>query len=110
MKWVQEYVIPTLILLAVSLLLCAGLWLIYSSSNNNNAGNESALTTGSEIPRGEAQTEGRLPDLGVITPIILFLISCLKVAMLIGIPGLITIRVLRFLQRNSREETTVAPS
>lgn len=114
MKWVQEYVIPALVILAASLLVCAGLWFILTpnsaASTTTNESNNAALTTRPEVAQADGRPEGRLPDLGVLTPVILFIATGLKVALFMGISGIITLRILRFSQRNSREQSTIAAS
>lgn len=90
MNWLKEYGVPIMIVTLASLIICLGLWAVYVSGDN--AG-EAEVTI-------EEVEEVDVLDLGILTPLVAFLASGVKVAALISIPGLITIQVRRVIDRS----------
>lgn len=90
MNGLKKYGVPTMIVTLASLIICLGLWAVYVSGDN--AGEIEVIIEGVE--------EADVLDLGILTPLITFLVSGIKVAALVGISGLITILVRRVIDRN----------
>lgn len=95
MDWLKQYILPTVIVTVASCIVCIGLWTVYVSGDN--AGEV-------EIAIEEIE-ETDVLNLGILTPLILFMASGVKVAALMGIPGLITIFALRVIDRKPRTAT-----
>jgi hypothetical protein len=103
MNWLREYAFPTLIVLSVSLLICAGLWMIYVSIGGG-APTETPLAASQESA-GEVQVSAtESSELGMPGSFSLLLEGALEVALFMAVPGVITLRVLRVLQRRSSRQ------
>ena len=94
MQQLKTYGIPALIIVAVALLVCLALWGVYQ--NNQSAASDTSTTTTAAVTE---QGETEMPDLGIFTPVLSFVASGFKQALLMGIPGLITWQMLRATRR-----------
>jgi len=104
MNWLREYAIPTLIVLAVSLLVCAGLWMIYVSiSGGAQAETPLVASQAGAGPVEVSTTEAS--EAGVPGSFSLLLEGTIEIALFMAVPGVITLRVLRRLQRRSSRQT-----
>ena len=94
MNGLKKYGVPTVIVTLAAFVVCIGLWTLYVSGDN-------AQNVEVSIE------ESNMLNLGVLTPLIMFMASGLKVAALIGIPGFITILVRRVIDRNLHAEMNI---
>lgn len=97
MKQLKTYGLPSLIIVAVALLVCLMLWGIYQS--NPSAASETPATASEASPEFSQE---RMPDLGVFMPVLGFVMNGIKQTLFMGIPGLITWQVLQMTRRNKK--------
>ena len=99
MTWIKDYIVPSLIVLIVSLLVCLGLWGVFISTQDTSLDGEETTSIVVET------TEEELPiAVGFFTPILLFIANGLKVGIFIGVPALITLFIVRRLNTDKSSE------
>lgn len=94
MNQLRTYGIPSVIIVAVALLVCLALWGIYQGAPQSEI--EASTVEFSAVTEN---SEPEMPDLGAFTPILSFVMTGLKQALFMGIPGLITWQALRTTRR-----------